>query len=436
MTTPNSKLSQDVKRRQRAEQQAGVASQLPMPQAPEAIQQTLHELRVHQIQLKMQNEELRRTQAELDAERNRYFEFYNLSPVGYLTLSETGLIVEANLTATTLLGLDRRALLKQPISRFILPADQDLHYLRRNTLFGNGAPQAYDLRMLKTDGAVFWAHLKTAVVPGAHAPPACRVVLSDITERKQMEEALRTTKFRLRQLLVELSQAEEREQQRLAAYLHEEVSQTLASLRMKLGTLATTLGAGPAQAEIVQICDLLKMTINQMRSLVFDLMPPILSQLGLAAAVEWFGEKTCREHHLTFVGRDNGDPKPLDDKQKILLFRCARELMTNTVKHAKATRLTATADWLDDRVCVSVEDDGCGFDVSRLDWQLHEVGFGLFNVRERLTAIGGQCAISSAPGGGTRVTLTIPLPPPARTRPPKNRPPAKKGHFHENRDRR
>ena len=435
MTTRNTKLSQDAKRRQRAEQQAGVSSQPPLPQSPEAIQQALHKLRVHQIELEMQNEELRQAQAELDAERKHYFEFYNLSPVGYLTLSETGLILEANLTATALLGLDRSARLKQPISRFILPADQDLYYLRHNTLLDTGAPQAYDLRMLKTDGTVFWVHLKMTVVPDAQASPVCRIVLSDITERKQTEEALRATKARLRQLLVERSQTGEREQQQLTSYLHEETAQTLASLRIKIGTLAATLGAGPAQTTLAQVRDQLKLTISQMSSLVFDLTPPILGELGLAAAMEWVGEKLCRDYRLTFVGRDTGEPQPLTDEQKALLFRCARELMMNTVRHAKATRLTAGVNWLDDRVCVTVEDDGCGFDVSRLDRQLHEVGFGLFNVRERLAAIGGQCAITSVPGGGTRVTLTIPLPPPARTRPPKNSPPAK-GHSRENRDRR
>jgi len=435
MTNRNTKLSQDAKRRQRAEQQAGMSSQSPLPQSPEAIQQTLHELRVHQVELEMQNEELLQTQAELDAERIRYFDLYNRAPVGYFTLSETGRFLEANLTVATLLGMARGALLKQPITQFILSADQDLYYLRNKTLFGTGTPQAYDLRMLKADGTSFFAHLKTILEPGVQAPPVCRIVLSDITERKQTEEALRTAKDRLRQLLVERSQTGEREQQLLTLYLHEETAQTLASLRIKIGTLAATLGAGPAQTTLAQVRDQLKLTISQISSLVFDLTPPILGELGLAAAMEWIGEKLCRDYHLTFVGQDTGEPSPLADEQKTLLFRCARELMMNTVRHAKATRLTAGVNWLADQVCVTVEDDGCGFDVSRLDRQLREVGFGLFNVRERLTAIGGQCAITSVPGGGTRVTLTIPLPPPARTRPPKNRPPAK-GHSRENRDRR
>jgi len=78
----------------------------------------LHDLRVHQIELEMQNEELRRTQADLEASRARYFDLYDLAPVGYFTISERGLILEANLTAATLLGVARGALIKQPLTRF------------------------------------------------------------------------------------------------------------------------------------------------------------------------------------------------------------------------------------------------------------------------------------------------------------------------------
>jgi PAS domain-containing protein len=114
-------------------QQAEAAARQEAAQSPEThealspaqMRQTLHELRVHQIELEMQNEELRRAQVELDAARARYFDLYDLAPVGYCTLSEPGLILEANLTAATLLGVPRGALVKQPISRFILPEDQD-----------------------------------------------------------------------------------------------------------------------------------------------------------------------------------------------------------------------------------------------------------------------------------------------------------------------
>ena len=147
----------------------------------------LHELRVHQIELEMQNENLRRAQAELDAARARYFDLYDLAPVGYCTVSEQGLILEANLTAAKLFGWERKPLVKQPLTSFILNEDQDVCYLYRKQLFESGAPQVCELRMLNKEGNHFWARLEAAVAQDADGALVGRVVLSDITERKQVE---------------------------------------------------------------------------------------------------------------------------------------------------------------------------------------------------------------------------------------------------------
>ncbi len=103
--------------------------------SPEETCRMLHELRVHQIELEIQNEELRAAQQELAAERGRYFDLYDLAPVGYCSISEKGLILEANLTAATLLGMARGALVMQPITRFIHNEDQDIYYLCSKQLF-------------------------------------------------------------------------------------------------------------------------------------------------------------------------------------------------------------------------------------------------------------------------------------------------------------
>ena len=122
---------------------------------------------------------------ELSVSNARYFDFYDLAPVGYITVSEQGLILEANLTAATLLGATRGTLTTQPISRFLLKEDQDSYYRQRKQAGEPGAPQALDLRMVRTDGTSFWAHLKAT--PAAEPAGARRIVLSEITRRKQAE---------------------------------------------------------------------------------------------------------------------------------------------------------------------------------------------------------------------------------------------------------
>ena len=162
----------------------------PEPLSPESAQRRLHELRVHQIELEMQNEELRRVQVELEQARARYFDLYDLAPVGYCSISERGLILEANLTAAMMLGEARGTLIKERFSRFIFEEDQDLHYLHRKQLFKTDEPQAYNLRMVKKDGTSFWAHLETAVAQDDGGERTCRVVLTDITEQVRAEEEL------------------------------------------------------------------------------------------------------------------------------------------------------------------------------------------------------------------------------------------------------
>jgi PAS domain S-box-containing protein len=166
--------------------------------------QMLHELLVHQIELEMQNEELRRTQAELDAARARYFDLYDLAPVGYCTVSEKGMILEANLTAATLLGVAKGTLVKQPLTRFILPCDQDIYYRHRKLLFETCAPQVCELRLVKQDGSQLWAQFEATVAQdGENGNTLCRAVMSDITKRKRAEELLIQNK-RFSQLLNDL----------------------------------------------------------------------------------------------------------------------------------------------------------------------------------------------------------------------------------------
>ncbi|HPS91159.1 MAG TPA: ATP-binding protein [Methanothrix sp.] len=168
---------------------------------PDEARQMLHELRVHQIELQMQNEELRRSEEELDRVRERYFDLYNLAPVGYCTISENGLIQEANLTAATLLGVSRSDLVKQPLSRFIHRNDQDIYFSHSRRLFKTGAPQVCELRLEKRDASLFWARLEATSWQDANGEQICRVAVSDINEHKLAEKEVQAVKTQMEFIL-------------------------------------------------------------------------------------------------------------------------------------------------------------------------------------------------------------------------------------------
>jgi diguanylate cyclase (GGDEF)-like protein/PAS domain S-box-containing protein len=160
--------------------------------SPAARLRLLHELRVHQIELDMQNEELRQAQVALGASQARYFELYDLAPAGYCSVNPQGLIVEANLGIATLLGVSRGSLLNQPIDRFVFPEDADAFYRWRHALVATVQPQALELRLLPHAGMPRWVQVSaTHWSDEAGAAALLYLVLTDIGERKQAEFALR-----------------------------------------------------------------------------------------------------------------------------------------------------------------------------------------------------------------------------------------------------
>lgn len=155
------------------------------------VRHALHELSVQQIELELQTEELNRSKEALINSRARYFDLYNQAPVGYFTLNEIGQITDANLTVAALLGIEQDVLIGQPISRFMVEEDSDSYYLQRKQLLKNSEPDVCELRMVMNNGAHFWARLATSAVHIRDSTPVFRVTISDITEVKNANEALR-----------------------------------------------------------------------------------------------------------------------------------------------------------------------------------------------------------------------------------------------------
>ncbi|NTV70264.1 MAG: sensor domain-containing diguanylate cyclase [Azonexaceae bacterium] len=154
-------------------------------------QKLLHELRVHQIELELQNEELRQVQTELEVSRGLYRDLYDQAPIGYCTLDDHGIILQANLPAAELLGVARESLVKQPIHRFIAKEDQDTFYRYSQQLALSEGLHTCDLRMVNSGKTTFWVRLNSVREPGIDDKPVYRTTFGDISQSKRLEEALR-----------------------------------------------------------------------------------------------------------------------------------------------------------------------------------------------------------------------------------------------------
>ncbi|MBE0568125.1 MAG: EAL domain-containing protein [Deltaproteobacteria bacterium] len=156
------------------------------------MQDLAHELGTHQIELEMQNEELRRAQEELEASRSRYADLYDSAPTSYFTLDRDGLILEANLTGAGLLGDDRRSMIAKPFSVFVVKEDLDTFRAHLTETLKRETRQTDEIRIRRKDGSVLFVQLQSIAAAGAGGtPPLCRTASIDITDRKRMEEAIR-----------------------------------------------------------------------------------------------------------------------------------------------------------------------------------------------------------------------------------------------------
>jgi signal transduction histidine kinase len=235
-------------------------------------------------------------------------------------------------------------------------------------------------------------------------------MLVDITQEKAAQAEIGAYQERLRALASELSLTEERERRLLAADLHDHIGQILALAQIKLGALRQEASSPESQEAVTEVRDYIGQAIRYTRSLTYELGLPILYDLGLEAALEWLAEQMHEQHGLTIQVHRDQQAKPLGEAARVLVFRVVRELLTNVVKHAEATKVDIAIDKRGSCMHIQVVDDGVGFDLAESGPRAGKSsGYGLFSIRERLTSLGGVVKIRSLPGQGTRISITVPL---------------------------
>jgi signal transduction histidine kinase len=232
----------------------------------------------------------------------------------------------------------------------------------------------------------------------------------DITDRKEAELSLITQQEQLKKLATELAMAEERERQSIATELHDTVGQKLAIAKMKLDSLAGNPACREKGGDLEKAYDLISNAIACIRSLTFEISPPILHMVGLDAAVQSLCEKYEEETDMLveFVGE--GEANFIGMNLRGTLYRMVRELLHNIAKHARAEQAAVTLTTTEGNIEIRVEDNGIGFDATEVLLQGNSNhSIGLFSIKQRLEYLGGSMTMDSQPGAGTRVTLRVPL---------------------------
>ena len=231
-----------------------------------------------------------------------------------------------------------------------------------------------------------------------------------LTEIRHKEKELHSYQEQLRSLAAKLSLAEEQERRNLACQLHDNISQSLAISKVRLGKILNTELPLHCVATLQQVFTSISDVINEIRSLTFELSPPIFYELGFIPAIESLLNDIQRQHGIvtSLEGKDISISS--DDETGIVLYQAVRESLVNVVKHAEARSVTVSVRKLPGAVRIEVRDDGKGFNVSERNLRtITDQGFGLFSMFERIQHIGGMLVIDSKPGNGAGIIISVPM---------------------------
>jgi signal transduction histidine kinase len=226
---------------------------------------------------------------------------------------------------------------------------------------------------------------------------------------RRAEAEIRMQQDRLQALSSELMMAEERERRRIAGVLHDTVVQMLAVAKLKTDSLRRNPQCEAQRPRLEEVLELIERSITHSRLLTAELSPPVLYELGLAAAVQWLGDRLRQQHGVSFEMISDRQRWPLSEQTKVVLFQAVRELMVNVIKHARASRCVVRLARDGEMLKVQVEDNGQGFDPDRRQVDYMAGGFGLFNIRQRLVYLGGSLQVESRHGAGAIATMYAPL---------------------------
>lgn len=350
------------------------------------------------------------TEKALRESEERYRFLYEQIPDLYLSLNTDEVIIECGSLGAQRLGYSSEKLIGRHIKSLL--TEESIRDFNKNfpKLLEHGKINNAEKSLITKSGEIrdFILHIEADYDADGN-PLGTRAIFHDITEQKKVNEQLLSYQNKLRSLASELIHTEDRERKRIAEYLHDQIGQSLVVIRMKLGELKRLVDSRNKIELIDETRDLISRTIEDTRLVTFELSPPVLYELGFESAIEWNCEKISKDYDIEIKYRNDKHRKPVSDDISAYLYHMVSELLMNIVKHAQACSGKVTIRRVGKFVCITVEDNGIGFDRKTMEHPNLYRGFGLFSISERIEHINGRVEIESEPGHGTCITLFAPL---------------------------
>ncbi len=354
--------------------------------------------------------EKERLDLEYRASRKRFQTVFEQSSLGMKIINADLRIVMVNRSLTKILGYSEEELLGANIVDLSHPDFKSAWEHLREQLWSNSRQSfSIDACLIRKDRSSLWCHLNSITFED-HGETLGYTVIEDISERKRLEQL---EKDMQEQRLLLQQQAEvvkatlltqEKERERIAEGLHNSLGQLLFAAQIELNQVSFTAQSEKDRAALKKAADLLYSSIRECRQISHQLMPVILHDYGLKAAIEGI----CRDmpgvvafsSHIQLLTPKN------DRSFEIVVYRLIQELVLNISKHSEATRGLISITENTREVVITVEDNGIGFDREKVKGE----GIGLASVRNNVNLLNGSFSLKSAPGEGTKITVSLPSP--------------------------
>jgi PAS domain S-box-containing protein len=349
----------------------------------------------------------KKTEEEIRMSEHKYRLLFNQNPMPMWMISlPQRNFLDVNDAAIEFYGYSKQEFLHMNI-KDLRPEEETVKFSDIISTYKSGINNTGLWKHRKKNGEIIKVNIIThdIIYEGKHAK---LVLANDVTEKILAEEKLKKSHEELRQLATHLQDIREDERTHIAREIHDELGQQLTGLKMDISWLSKKIN-GQSPEIVEKLSESLKLiddTVKTVRRIATQLRPSILDDLGLVSAMEWQSEEFEKRFKINTIFRSNVNTFNIEPEIATGIFRVFQESLTNVLRHSKATEVKASLHYEKNLLTLDIADNGVGFNSDDIE---HKKTLGLLGMKERTLMMGGNYNISSKPGEGTAVVITVPI---------------------------